>query len=84
VRFFQLASRALTPFYQSDSRLIPWLRDGLVATVAKVPPMPSLLAGLVSGTIVSPFGPIGMSEVDWTSVGSTRAEHVAIADVHDC
>jgi 2-polyprenyl-6-methoxyphenol hydroxylase-like FAD-dependent oxidoreductase len=78
VRFFQLASRALTPFYQSDSYLIPWLRDGLVATVAKVPPMPTLLAGLVSGTLVSPFGPIGLSEVEWPRVAFEGTEPVPI------
>jgi 2-polyprenyl-6-methoxyphenol hydroxylase-like FAD-dependent oxidoreductase len=79
VRFFQLASRALTPFYQSDSHLIPWLRDGLVATVAKVPPMPGLLAGLVSGTLVSPFRPIGLSEVEWARLDSARVEPAPIA-----
>jgi len=78
VRFFQLASRALTPFYQSDSHLIPWLRDGLVATVAKIPPMPGLLSGLVSGTLVSPFGPIGLSEVEWAHVDSATAEPTPI------
>ena len=79
VRFFQLASRALTPFYQSDSYLIPWLRDGLVATVARVPPMPTLLAGLVSGTLVSPFGPIGLSEVEWPRVAFEETEPVPVA-----
>jgi 2-polyprenyl-6-methoxyphenol hydroxylase-like FAD-dependent oxidoreductase len=55
VRVFQMASRAFTPFYQSDSRLLPFLRDTLVATVAKVPPGPRLLARLVSGTLVRPI-----------------------------
>ncbi len=54
VRVFQMASRAFTPFYQSDSRVLPFLRDTLVATVAKVPPAPRLLAKLVSGTLVAP------------------------------
>ncbi len=30
-RFYQWASRALTPFFQSDSRLLPWLRYPLCA-----------------------------------------------------
>ncbi|MBX3531061.1 MAG: FAD-dependent monooxygenase [Rhizobiaceae bacterium] len=54
VRIFQMASRAFTPFYQSDSRALPFLRDTLVATVARVPPGPRLLAKLVSGTLVTP------------------------------
>ena len=40
VRLFQALSLAFTPFYQSDSRLIPFLRDTLVSSVAKVPPVP--------------------------------------------
>ncbi len=69
VRFFQAASYVLTPFYQSDSRLIPFARDTLVATVARVPPMPAILAALVSGTLVNPFAPIGLSEVrEWPVV----------------
>jgi 2-polyprenyl-6-methoxyphenol hydroxylase-like FAD-dependent oxidoreductase len=55
VRVFQMASRSFTPFYQSDSRLLPFLRDTLVATIAKVPPGPRVLAALVAGTIVDPM-----------------------------
>lgn len=55
VRIFQMASRTFTPFYQSDSRLLPFLRDTLVATIAKVPPGPRVLAALVAGTIVDPM-----------------------------
>ncbi|MGE0765672.1 MAG: FAD-dependent oxidoreductase [Hyphomicrobiaceae bacterium] len=72
VHFFQLASRALTPFYQSDSHLIPWLRDGLVATVAKVPPVPAMLSGLVAGTLVDPFKPIGLKEIQGLATVPSR------------
>jgi hypothetical protein len=51
---FQALSAMFTPFYQSDSRLLPFLRDTLVATVAKVPPAPRILASMVAGTIVDP------------------------------
>jgi 2-polyprenyl-6-methoxyphenol hydroxylase-like FAD-dependent oxidoreductase len=64
-RMFQALSRMFTPFYQSDSTLLPFLRDRLVATVAKIPPAPQLLAAMVAGTIVDPFGPIGLKEADW-------------------
>jgi 2-polyprenyl-6-methoxyphenol hydroxylase-like FAD-dependent oxidoreductase len=30
--FYQFATRALTPFFQSDSRLLPWLRDRFMPT----------------------------------------------------
>ncbi|MBO6716772.1 MAG: FAD-dependent monooxygenase [Rhizobiaceae bacterium] len=65
VHLFQWLSYALTPFYQSNSRLLPMLRDTLVATVAKVPPMPALLAAMVSGTLFDPFTLAGLKEPDW-------------------
>lgn len=65
VRVFQWLSHTLTPFYQSDSRLLPLLRDTLVATVAKAPPIPTLLAAMVSGTLLDPFTPVGLKEPDW-------------------
>ncbi len=65
VRLFQLLSYAFTPFYQSDSRSIAWLRDRLVASVAKVPPAPQILAAIVSGTLADPFTRAGLTECRW-------------------
>jgi 2-polyprenyl-6-methoxyphenol hydroxylase-like FAD-dependent oxidoreductase len=65
VRLFQLLSYAFTPFYQSDSRAIAWLRDRLVATIAKIPPTPQLLAAIVSGTLLDPFTRAGLQECRW-------------------
>lgn len=65
VRLFQLLSYVFTPFYQSDSRAIAWLRDRLVATVAKIPPAPQVLAAIVSGTLVDPFMRAGLQECRW-------------------
>ena len=65
IRLFQMLSYAFTPFYQSDSVLLPFLRDRLVATVAKVPPAPQLLASIVAGTLIDPFAVIGLTEADW-------------------
>lgn len=65
VRLFQLLSYVFTPFYQSDSRSIAWLRDRLVATVAKVPPAPQILAAIVSGTLADPFSRAGLQECRW-------------------
>lgn len=65
VRLFQLLSLAFTPFYQSDSTAIAWVRDRLVSTIAKIPPMPGLLASIVAGTLIDPFGPAGLTECKW-------------------
>lgn len=65
VRLFQLLSAAFTPFYQSDAAALAWIRDRLVATIAKVPPAPQILAGIVSGTLIDPFNGAGLQECDW-------------------
>lgn len=65
VRLFQALSLAFTPFYQSDSHLISTIRDQLVATIANVPPLPRLLAAIVSGTLIDPLQPIGIAECNW-------------------
>lgn len=65
VRVFQALSLAFTPFYQSDSMALPFIRDRLVATVARIPPAPQFLASMVAGTVVDPFRRIGLKEARW-------------------
>lgn len=67
VRLFQALSYAFTPFYQSDSWLLPFARDRLVATVARITPAPQFLAAMVAGTLVDPFARIGLAEADWST-----------------
>ncbi|WP_335338170.1 FAD-dependent oxidoreductase [Devosia sp. A16] len=55
VRLYQILSLTLTPFYQSDGNLLPLLRDGLVSAAARVPPVPWLLASMVSGQLLNPL-----------------------------
>lgn len=67
VRFYQWASRTLTPFYQSDSHLYPLLRDLLLSGVAQVPPVPWLLASLVAGQLLDPLAQLDLARrrSDW-------------------
>jgi len=65
VRVFQALSLAFTPFYQSDSVALPFIRDRLVATIAKIPPAPQLLASMVAGTVIDPFRRAGLREARW-------------------
>jgi salicylate hydroxylase len=51
VRLYQAMSRLFTPFYQSDSVLLPLARDTLVSVASKPRFMRRLLAGLVSGKL---------------------------------
>ncbi|KJV08280.1 hypothetical protein VZ95_18810, partial [Elstera litoralis] len=61
-RFYQAASRALTPFFQSDSRVLPWLRYPLCALPCWFPPTQwigaQVLAGVKTG-IFSRIDPAG-------------------------
>lgn len=60
VRLYQMLSLTLTPFYQSDGAVLPLVRDVLVSAVAKVPPVPWLLASIVSGQLLSPLKALGL------------------------
>jgi 2-polyprenyl-6-methoxyphenol hydroxylase-like FAD-dependent oxidoreductase len=57
VKLYQAMSRVFTPFYQSDSVLLPMVRDHLVAGLSRLPFAQRLLAGIVSGKFGLPKGP---------------------------
>jgi 2-polyprenyl-6-methoxyphenol hydroxylase-like FAD-dependent oxidoreductase len=58
IRLYQLASWMFTPAYQSDSAVIAWVRDWLMAPVSRVWPAPKILAALVAGSIAAPLAAI--------------------------
>ncbi len=53
---YQLLSASFTPQYQSDSTILPWVRDRLLYPISQVPPVPSILTRLVRGDIIPPLG----------------------------
>lgn len=55
VRLNQALSAMFTPFYQSDSRVLPVIRDILVSAIARVPPAPQFLAAMVAGSLLWPL-----------------------------
>lgn len=48
---YQAMSWAFTPLYQSQSTLLPAIRDHMLAPASRIPPMPRLLTSLVCGTL---------------------------------
>lgn len=54
VHFYQTLSALFTPFYQSDSMLLPLLRDWLVAPSTRLPLVRKFVAGLVAGVVLDP------------------------------
>ena len=56
VRSYQAMSHVFTPQYQSDSRILPILRDRMLFPLSMVPPVPRLLTRLVRGDMLPPLG----------------------------
>ena len=61
VQLYQRMSALFTPVYQSDSRVLPLLRDYLVGPLAKLWPADWIQAAMVSGLIGAPLAPLGLS-----------------------
>jgi salicylate hydroxylase len=55
VRLFQMASALFTPFYQSDGKSLPFMRDQLLAPLTRVAPLDGFVARLVAGMTVAPL-----------------------------
>ena len=51
---YQAMSAVFTPQYQSSSRVLPWLRDRVLAPLSRIPPLPRVLTAIVSGDILPP------------------------------
>lgn len=54
VRFYQALSRGFTPAYQSDSRLLPLLRDWVIAPATRLPGLRRFVAASVAGIALDP------------------------------
>ena len=55
VRLYQALSVVFTPFYQSDSVILPLIRDQLVSPGSRLPGATKLLASIVAGLVVDPL-----------------------------
>lgn len=55
LRAYQAMSAAFTPMYQSDSRVLPPLRDHLLAPLSRLPGIRPILTALVSGDMLPPL-----------------------------
>lgn len=54
VRLYQALSAFFTPFYQSDRRVLPMLRDLMLAPAVSLPGAPALIAAIVAGVLADP------------------------------
>ena len=60
VRIYQALTALFTPVYQSDSRLLPFVRDRLVGPLSKLWPATRIQAAMVSGLIGNPLTRLGL------------------------
>lgn len=60
ILIYQTASYLFTPVYQSDSYILPFLRDHLMAQVIRIHPTPKILAALVAGVFGDPMHELGL------------------------
>lgn len=60
VGMYQMMSRLFTPVYQSDSTMLPLLRDVIVAPLARMWPAPKVMAAMVAGIVGSPMRRLGL------------------------
>lgn len=60
VGLYQLLSALFTPVYQSDSRVVPFIRDRLVGPVSRIWPSTWIQAAMVSGLLGAPLSRLGL------------------------
>lgn len=60
VRLYQAMSLLLTPVYQLDGRVVPWLRDWLVGPLSRTWPVPKIQAAMVAGLVGRPMQRLGL------------------------
>ncbi|WP_454849375.1 FAD-dependent oxidoreductase [Rhizobium binxianense] len=60
VRLYQALSLLLTPFYQSDSRILPLIRDLMTGPASKLPIVRDVITQFVTGELLDPVKRIPM------------------------
>jgi len=61
VRLYQALSAVFTPAYQSDSRMLPFIRDRIVPPFGRLWPATRIQAAMVAGTFGGPLRPLGLA-----------------------
>ncbi|MDB5685684.1 MAG: glutamate synthase [Rhizorhabdus sp.] len=72
VGLYQGLTALFTPVYQSDSRLLPFIRDRLVGPLSKFWPATWIQAAMVSGLIGNPLMPLGLTVPDYRALAGYR------------
>jgi salicylate hydroxylase len=60
VQLYQWLTASFTPVYQSDSKMLPLIRDRVVGPLSKLWPATWIQAAMVSGLVGNPLRPLGL------------------------
>ncbi|MEM7643420.1 MAG: NAD(P)/FAD-dependent oxidoreductase [Pseudomonadota bacterium] len=75
VAAYQAMSRAFTPQYQSDSRVLPMIRDHVLVPVSRAWPARRILPALVRGNMVPPIlAGLKGNFTNWSQVGEAEGD----------
>ena len=78
-RFYCIASRLLTPFFQSDSRVAAGIRDTSFATLAKIPLLRREMVRMLAGVKTGPFSALDPAALhrshDGTATATSGSSH---------
>ncbi len=82
VWLYQWVTKLFTPLYQSDSRVLPMLRDRLLAPLSRRWPAAGVQAQLMSGLFGFPLAPLGLTPPDYAGLSASRINADASGESH--
>tara|TARA_B100000378_G_scaffold278889_1_gene284173 strand:- start:14184 stop:14630 length:447 start_codon:yes stop_codon:yes gene_type:complete len=62
VEIYQSLTWLFTPVYQSDSRVLPFIRDRLVGPLSRLWPANRIQAAMVAGLVANPLPGLGLAD----------------------
>ena len=81
IRFYQWLSRSLTPFYQSDSQRLGWLRDAAFSWMYRVPWLRRQMARTIAGVKLNPLQEMNLADIAKPAIHAAVAERAEMAGV---
>lgn len=77
VWLYQAVTRVFTPLYQSESRMLPALRDRVLAPLSRHWPARGIQAQLMSGLFGFPLAPLGLALPDYEALSASLTNAAA-------
>ncbi len=80
VWLYQWVTKLFTPLYQSDSKVLPGLRDNILAPLSRRWPARGVQAQLMSGLFGFPLAPLGLALPDYAGLSASLTSFAASAE----